>query len=373
MISIDKDKELLIRELGIFELRGLARQLGVSSPTTKKRDELIDCILSAMQSSEVQENPTKRKGRPFKKLSSIKDILNSVSEETAPYEALTYNSMLSFAQVAAEFDNFNDDTYQNLVGYARVNDGKVTFIDCDKNVWVFVGDEVESAKLVKNGDKLVVKACSTNVKNQYYGIEILEINGIAIKNYKPEIHTYGFEVISNNTLPFGDKQIKEGRRNSVCLLEDLYENDNFKNVYKYCNAKNINFVVLGTNVSFEDTIYFNSFDNMVDFTTKYGTGDIVNINKVIDGINFVNRKIELGESVFLVLTDVMETIRAIDRALDNQLENKQEMKKIIVTELLSLAKSFEKGPVCTTLVCYRKNDYDNSYLQNEILRICKNI
>ena len=34
-------KELLVRQLGVFELRGLARELGITSPTTKKRDELI--------------------------------------------------------------------------------------------------------------------------------------------------------------------------------------------------------------------------------------------------------------------------------------------------------------------------------------------
>ena len=43
---LDKNKkiELEVKKLGIFELRGLAREVGVSSPTTKKREELIDLI-----------------------------------------------------------------------------------------------------------------------------------------------------------------------------------------------------------------------------------------------------------------------------------------------------------------------------------------
>ena len=131
--------------------------------------------------------------------------------------------------------------------------------------------------------------------------------------------------------------------------------------------------MLGLNVSFEDMIAFSELSNKADFTSKYGSSDILNLNKILDAINFTAQKLSNGKDVLLVVTDIMEVVRVVERALSNQYEEKEELKKIIIKELLSLAKSYKDGASCSMLVCYRKNDYDNDYLQNEILRICKEI
>lgn len=369
------DKEMIIRDLGIFELRGLARQLGVHSPTTKKREELIDNILKAMQSSEAPEMTGKRKGRPFKQLSSIRDILNNVIEDGNSYDELSFDSMMNFAQVAAEFSILDDPKgkIRQFEGYARVNNGKVSFIDTTENFWVFIDENSKYSDLIKNGDKIVVNGYLTTVKNQCRGLEILQINGQNSQDYRSKEIAKSFEVISNNVLPFGEKNIREGRRNSLCLIEDLYENDRLKNVYSYCKAKDVDFVLLGSNLAFEDMIYFNELNAKIDFTTKYGSSDILNLNKILDAINYTSQKLSNGKNILLVITDIMEIVRVIERVLSSQYEEKEEMKKIVVKELLSLAKSFKDGPSCSMLICYRKNDYDNDYLQNEILRICKEI
>lgn len=375
MTNIEKDKELLVRDLGIFELRGLARQLGVSSPTTKKREQLIEYILKAMESNDVQENVGKRKGRPFKKLSSIKDILSSVVEGGVPYNNFTYGSMLNFAQVSAQFDAVDkfSGSQKQFTGFARVQDGKVSFIDCERNVWVFVQNDAKYCDQVRNGDKIVVNGYATSSPNQFIGVEIVKINDKLSKEYQLNNVKHGFELISNNVLPFGKKNIREGRRNSLCLIEELYENDSLTNTYKYCQANGIEFVLLGANVSFEDSIYFKTLSKKVDFTTQYGSNDILNLNKLLDAINYTSQMLANGKNVLLVVSDIMEIVRLLDRVLYNQAENREEMKKVVVTELLSLAKAYDDGSACSMLVCYRKNDYDNSYLQSEVLRICKEI
>ena len=73
------DREILVYDLGIFELRGLARKLGVPSPTTKKRDELISLILEKIKSGDVIDQTGKKKGRPFKSLSAIDEIYSSIT------------------------------------------------------------------------------------------------------------------------------------------------------------------------------------------------------------------------------------------------------------------------------------------------------
>ena len=87
-----EEKELLIKQLGVFELRGLARELGIISPTTKKRDELIELILNKFDEGNIIDSNGKRKGRPYKKLSSLDDIMNSmiVNECSKTIEKINY-------------------------------------------------------------------------------------------------------------------------------------------------------------------------------------------------------------------------------------------------------------------------------------------
>ena len=92
------DREILVYDLGIFELRGLARKLGVPSPTTKKRDELISLILEKIKSGDVIDQTGKKKGRPFKSLSAIDEIYSSItsnSSEEDDYYIQDYNSLQS--------------------------------------------------------------------------------------------------------------------------------------------------------------------------------------------------------------------------------------------------------------------------------------
>ena len=60
--------ELEVKRLGIFELRALAREVGVQSPTTKKREELIVNILERINNGQLDDVVVTKKGRPYKRL-----------------------------------------------------------------------------------------------------------------------------------------------------------------------------------------------------------------------------------------------------------------------------------------------------------------
>ena len=77
--SQSKRIELEVKKLGIFELRGLAREVGVTSPTTKKREELIENILERINKGRLDEVVVTKKGRPFKKLTVVDNLLNSMT------------------------------------------------------------------------------------------------------------------------------------------------------------------------------------------------------------------------------------------------------------------------------------------------------
>ena len=59
-------KEEILKSLGVYELRELARRLGVSSPTTKKRKQLEQEILKISKGEQIAEGKKTNKGRPPK-------------------------------------------------------------------------------------------------------------------------------------------------------------------------------------------------------------------------------------------------------------------------------------------------------------------
>ena len=101
-LNQNKRIELEVKKLGIFELRGLAREVGVPSPTTKKRDELIDGILERIYRGELDDVVVTKKGRPYKKLAVVDNILSNMTMQenfASQAKPVSYDEILAFAQV----------------------------------------------------------------------------------------------------------------------------------------------------------------------------------------------------------------------------------------------------------------------------------
>ena len=113
--NFDAKKEIVL-SLGVYELRGLARVLGVKSPTTKKREELIALILGIMErNSEISLGEIEKRGRPFKTLSSVKNILEVISSTDKKDEKAmkfsTYEEIVEFNQEMPPFTLQSSDIF----------------------------------------------------------------------------------------------------------------------------------------------------------------------------------------------------------------------------------------------------------------------
>lgn len=75
MEKIDEQK---LQELGIFEIRNIAREAGVYSPTTLKKQELIDKILKVIKGEEEPYVKKTKQGRPPKNISTINDLIDVI-------------------------------------------------------------------------------------------------------------------------------------------------------------------------------------------------------------------------------------------------------------------------------------------------------
>ena len=367
-----KEQELLVRELGVFELRGLAREVGVPSPTTKKREELISLILQKFKDGMVIDPKRKAKGRPYKKLSSIEDIVSTMTNSARNNdEPLTYESILTFAQNKPKFTTAEDDTVYTFEGITRKSDEYMVLFCEEKCVYI---KDIDNAEKLNAGDQVKVEAKALSSKNQYRATKILSINDFDASDYQPETCDNGEEIISNQTIPYGDIKIFVGRRNAHLFEEDLYENDNFASLTKYCKDNNINLLVLALNTSFENQIIFKNLD-FKNFTTQYGSNNIINFNKVIDTINHAQNLIERGENVIVFILDIIEVLRTLDKCFVKENHEKGEHCQqtiIIADKIMSLGKAY-KASSSTIVLGYNEQDKDEKFFNENILRVSKKI
>lgn len=67
-----------LQELGIFELRNIAREVGVYSPTTLKKQEIIEKIMRVVSGKEKPYIKTTKQGRPPKNISGLNDFVEVI-------------------------------------------------------------------------------------------------------------------------------------------------------------------------------------------------------------------------------------------------------------------------------------------------------
>lgn len=368
-------RESMIRGLGVFELRSLARAVGVVSPTTKKREELISLILEKMNSGAVLEEHTeKQKGRPYKKVSSIDEILNLISAETSTrdYKApITFESVISFAQEMPVFELSNNGGTETIEGYIRKSGYDYIFYGYNK--WVTIENVLPGYEKLTMGDKVKVIADCTVNKSRYRAKKILAINDVPFEQYKPQRQDLGEEIILNETIPFGKSSILLGRRNAFMQANDLYETNDFRLLSQTCQKDEIELLLLGLNTSFENQIYIKNL-KLHNFTTAYGESNENNLNVVIDCVNYAQNLIRRGKKILIFIIDIVEVQRAVDICFgDEDSESSAEETNVLIKKLISLGRAFSKGSSSTLVIGYNEIDSDAPLIKHEVLKISKRI
>lgn len=293
-------KEQQLNDLSIFALRELARRVGVNSPTSKRKNELIEEIVAIKEGRQQPVVVTSRQGRPPKGF-----VLNLNNILQKDEKTLTLNQ------------NIIDDNAEKFVvsGYVEKLSNNVGFLWVKNNdkfenyfipmsafvVDVLTGDFV-TAEMVKNNDGVVVK-------------QILTVEGI-------EVHQLGerqnFDDLEHIIL---DKEIKQKNKNYSNLQincgENVYIygiNNNFKanhaiNLLNSCDVDAkiyINLAIVEKNKAcpknVENAELFTS--NMVD-ELDYSKR-IMNL-----AIERIKRLVENGKNVVVAIDDVL-TVSSID-------------------------------------------------------------
>ena len=198
--------EYSMRQASIFELRTLARDMGVNSPTIYKKEQLIDKILKIANGEEKPYVPKSRQGRPPKK-KIVSFIENNSKNPFAEVENFSNEKICNMSLNKKDFDNtefsgswilacpntFNYSCdegvenskflFENKTGYLfTMQDGSGFLFQegrsANADTAIFISNKTIVDYNLKSGD-LIECVCKKIISNETrYLTEIKKVNGL---------------------------------------------------------------------------------------------------------------------------------------------------------------------------------------------------
>ena len=325
----------------------------------------------------VPESLGQRRGRPFKKLNSLNEIVNGMVSENKKFSCdYTYDHIVNFMQEAKPIIFDCGEKVDKFEGFIRCQEDNLYFIDIVAHIKVFIDKQTEGYDLLGIGSFVKVEAREISGSNDYWSHTIIEINGQPVETYTQNIVDKGEEIISNDVIPYANADAKVGRRNIFSFDEDLYENDNFKNLVDYCGKNNYKLLLLSLNTSIENQIYLRQIDFNSPFVTEYGANPKVSFDKIVDLINHTVNMVGRGEKIVVFIPDILDVARTVEilfatsepKALGYASETVMVMQK-----LLGLGRAYQQGCNSTVIMGYNAENKDDKFLNADILRISKKL
>ena len=108
-----------LNELSIFALRELARRTGVNSPTSKKKQQLIDDIIAINNGVKKPHIPKTKQGRPPKTFGYDVSNIFAGNNQSAP----TFSKSATLNQTGEEFKNITSAEVEGIVEIISGNIG----------------------------------------------------------------------------------------------------------------------------------------------------------------------------------------------------------------------------------------------------------
>ncbi len=193
--------EIELNQLSIFALRELARQIGVPSPTSKKKDELIQAILDINTGKKKPYIAKTKQGRPPKNYGyPFTDVINNNVKPI--YSATVLNQATEFRGCMSEFISGYLEIVSNNLAYVCSYEG----FECHR---VIIPFSLIVEYNLKNGDFLHVRVINTPTKIEVG--EVLNINNCSIKKFNPnrkDYYEYRHEMSEDN-ISFADEDMSK--------------------------------------------------------------------------------------------------------------------------------------------------------------------
>lgn len=363
--NADMQKKIeIVRSLGIYELRGLARVLGIKSPTTKVREQLIENILVTLVKGKPTEPQMSRKGRPYKKLAHLDNIVSMIANQ--PTTEVSFETVSEFNQEMPVF-SYKGEEVADVSGVLRLGQLSSYFIDLKNGHHVFVSQDLVKIKHLETGDFIQGTAFKINDNNQYFVKEMFYVNGEAFKDYVYLEEQKIDQVLPSEFMHWDKFKILKGGRNIFVSDEPLYIDNSLKNILSCLESENAVKIFLGLDLCFEDETFVSS-KKIIKFSTQYISSADDGFNRVLDIINMITRLANQGKNIILFIYDVGLVLSVIDQKFSSTEKNSLQS-RILLKKLISLAEAKRDGSSTTLLATIRKDDAENQVLKNDLIRI----
>ena len=338
-----------IELMGIYELRTLARNVGVPSPTTLKRQQLIDAITEIMDGVK-EASPIKRVGRPPKQInldSSVMDIF--VPQDFIDYaneekEKLYTNETLVFQQ-ELDLSRFNNKIRVERKGYLRMTKSGAYFFK-DDTALVFVPANLVAENRIVEGDFIEGGAWQIQGKpfDVFYALE--KINGVRLEEVNRNLVNF-----INITTPTNAEESVRKFFNIKNIPEYIAEIHPLLQTYEEKGYK-INILAVGLVPELVLRIK-SSFDDIKhsEFISYYEDGPKQSFEIALDAINNTTTLARSGEKVLLFVFDVSTLLSELKIYFEDKAENTTNYNTLLIMrKLFSINRSLVGGGACALFI-----------------------
>lgn len=314
-----------LNELSIFSLRELARRTGVSSPTSKKKQQLIEDIIAINNGIKKPHIPKTKQGRPPKTFGyDVSNIFNDKNQQAPAFSkdvALNQNNS-DYAFVGYANKDGVVEILSNNAGFLWIN--KLQDYDC-----YFIPANLVEKYSMKSGDKVVAKI--NFGENQTVVEDIVLINDIAASKANKNRKNY-FEVehvLEKNNFEFNNSKFSN-------LIISKGENTYF---YGKDNNINTNFIIdLLNSTKVENKIYINVSIVEKNKHILKGVDAELYVSKITDDLETSRRIVSLAiERALRLFEQDKDVVIVVDDALSVASVDNQELS--ILKRLMSITKN----------------------------------
>lgn len=368
--------EYSMRQSSIYELRNIARGVGVLSPTTLKKEELIEKVLKILSGEEKPQMPKNKKGRPPKNLFGTKNVTNMADFGSNNFLTQQDTSNTEIAILSSK-KNYEDEVYYNSTqgkveertGYYSEYDGSGFIFECGKvsnvDTAILVHKNIVETNKIKIGDLIKCKCRSFITNNTSFLTEVLETNN-NIKQINNGQNFEQMEIISNTKAVINSNKFNNlylGSRNIFYVNNALQ----FSSIFEDLNVKNSNqtpikFLNLKLDVLPEDlnSLKTNNTNNIENFYTLMGDSAKQNVFTIELFISRIKRLAELNYNVFVVVDDILKLVKYKNFVEGNSIKDIKNKSLDFCYKLLSTARCFANNSV-TLFVGIKSSIKDNFY------------
>jgi len=297
--------EKRLNEYSIYALRAMARNIGVSSPTSKKKEHLIQEIMDIYLGKKQPVEAKTKQGRPPK--SSGYDFSFNFDQPISP-------TLVLKQEVDTQFEYNDVINKAGAVELVNNNSGILWVQEGLKYTCYFIPSDALMVYNIKAGDRVVVHIDSFEEPRVK---EILSINGVPAmkfdnnrRDYSDIEHSLPSVDLSFVGDTFTRLHIKKGENVYLYGSDNNANTTTIINMLNQCQAKRKIYV----NVSLADKnkLYLNNLKDAEMFVANI-TDDLDHVRRIVAlAIERAKRLLENGESVVVAIDDVL-SLTGVDK------------------------------------------------------------